>query len=219
MARRVVSIGKKLLDSQGYLSRTYPETVLNVSYDNIKRRFTMFEKAVHYVKLLPKLIGVFGYAYMHPSVSVYLKATAMAGIVYFFSPMDILPDIFTPVGLIDDLILALLIMQKFVIHIPNDVLQPILDKFGLSRKEILFNVEDAVKETYSAGNALVKAMQDGYDSIIDFYSKRRVLEARKLTNPSVNIPVSVLDEIDSEVCSNSCETIVTGDPLPEETSN
>src|SRR3990170_1538517 len=98
----------------------------------------MFEKALKHIKLLPKLIGVFGYAYAHPDVSLYLKSCAVAGIVYFFSPLDLIPDLFTPIGFVDDIILSLLIMQKFIQLIPYETLQPILSRFGVTRGELMF---------------------------------------------------------------------------------
>jgi uncharacterized membrane protein YkvA (DUF1232 family) len=174
---------------------------------------SMFDKAIQYVKLLPKLIGVFGYAYMHPAVSIYLKATAMAGIVYFFSPMDIIPDIFAPVGLIDDVILALLIMQKFILYIPDDVLQPILDKFGISKKEMLFNVEEAVKETYSASSKLYYAIHEGYDSIIEYYSKKRLDKAQEILESKIDVSVQHTDIKEDDTTSDSSDVSLTVEPV------
>jgi uncharacterized membrane protein YkvA (DUF1232 family) len=141
----------------------------------------MFEKALKHIKLLPKLIGVFGYAYAHPDVSIYLKSCAVAGIVYFFSPLDLIPDIFTPIGFVDDIILSLMIMQKFIQMIPADTMQPILSRFGITRSELMFDVEAAVKETYVAGHAIFSAIVEGFDAIIEYYSKKRSAELEKVT--------------------------------------
>jgi len=131
------------------------------------------EKALHYLTLLPKLIGIFGYAYVNPRVSMYLKISAIAGITYFFCPLDIVPDIFAPIGLLDDLILSLLIMQKFIHTIPAETLEPMMKRLGIKREELTFDVEDAAKEIYSSAAALWTAVQEGYDKIIEYYSEKK----------------------------------------------
>lgn len=133
----------------------------------------MLEKAFHYLKLLPKLIGLFGYAYFNPGVSTYLKVAAMAGIAYFFSPLDLVPDIFTPIGLLDDLILSLLIMQRFLSLIPKETLGPMMKKLNITHEDIVFSVEEASKEIYSAAKSLWVAVNEGYDKIIEYYGERK----------------------------------------------
>lgn len=133
----------------------------------------MLEKAFHYLKLLPKLVGLFGYAYFNPNVPLYLKASAVAGITYFFSPLDLIPDVFTPIGLLDDLILSLLIMQRFLALIPRDTLEPMMKRLGVTREEIEFSVEEAAKEIYSAAKSLWVAVNEGYDKIVEYYGERK----------------------------------------------
>ncbi len=133
----------------------------------------MLEKAFHYLKLLPKLVGLFGYAYFSPAVPLYLKAAAIAGITYFFSPLDLVPDIFTPIGLLDDLILSLLVMQRFIALIPRETLEPMMRKLGVTHEEIEFSVEEAAKEIYSAAKSLWVAVNEGYDKIVEYYGERR----------------------------------------------
>ena len=143
----------------------------------------MIGPAINYLVLLPKLIGTFAYAYVSPEVKTKYKVGALAGMVYFFSPIDLVPDFFTGIGLIDDLILALIIMQGFLLAIPEETLAPAFKKFGTSRRELSFDVEKAVVGICLTAKALYYAVSLAKDKIIDHYgrgSSPKLSEARKM---------------------------------------
>ena len=131
----------------------------------------MLKNALKYIEMLPKLVAVFFYAYLNPDVSLYLKACAVAGIVYFFSPLDIIPDLFTGIGLLDDLIVSLMIMQLFIDSVPDEILVPIMKRLGTNREEMCFDVSAAVKEVSLTAKALWTAITIARDKIIEYYGR------------------------------------------------
>ena len=140
----------------------------------------MFEQALKYLKLLPKLIGLFGYSYLNPDVSLYLKTSAIAGIIYFFSPLDIIPDFITGIGLLDDFILSLILIQMFLKKIPRPVLEPMMDRLGTTYDDLAFDVEDAVKVVYSTSRALWVGIEEATSKIVEYYGKRKEEAALRL---------------------------------------
>lgn len=137
----------------------------------------MIGQALSYLSLLPKLIGTFAYAYVHPNVSLKLKIGALAGIVYFFSPFDLIPDMFTGIGLVDDLILSLLLMQGFLTALPDEVLGPAFKKFGTSRAELSFDVEKALTVMFITAKSLYIMISVAQEKIVEYYGKKGKCEA------------------------------------------
>lgn len=103
-----------------------------------------------YLRSLPRLIRAFFLGMAHPGVSGWLKLYAIAGIVYFFSPLDIVPDVITGIGFVDDTIFALMIMQAFLRNLDQPLLKRLLD--GDPEETVFFNVREALtafRETFS----------------------------------------------------------------------
>lgn len=116
-----------------------------------------------YLRSLPRLIRAFVAGMAHPDVSPWMKLFATAGIVYFFSPLDIVPDFITGIGFVDDTIIALLIMQAFLRRIPQPLLERLL---GDAKDSVFFNVKDglaACQETFSG--IYIKVMER-YDALL-----------------------------------------------------
>ena len=102
-----------------------------------------------YLRSLPSLVRAFSLGMLHPKVSGWMKLYAISGIVYFFSPLDIVPDFITGVGFLDDAIYMLLIMQVFLRHIDREVLAAILG--GQAEDSVFFDVKeglDAFRQTF-----------------------------------------------------------------------
>lgn len=95
-----------------------------------------------YLRSLPQLIRAFSIALLHPRVSGWMKLYAISGIIYFFSPLDIVPDFITGVGFLDDAIYMLLVMQAFLRRTDREVLAEILG--GAAEKSVFFNVKDGL---------------------------------------------------------------------------
>ncbi|MEP0814979.1 MAG: DUF1232 domain-containing protein [bacterium] len=132
----------------------------------------MLEKAVKYVVLVPKLVVSFAYAMGSPEVGTFLKVAAAAGISYFFTPLDLVPDFFTGIGLLDDLIFALLIMQSFLAAVPSKVADPIFEKVGTNRDEMKFDVEAAVKDLSVAARVLWYAISAASEKLVEYFSRK-----------------------------------------------
>jgi uncharacterized membrane protein YkvA (DUF1232 family) len=117
-----------------------------------------------YLKSLPRLIRAFLVALVNPDVSPWMKMFAVSGIVYFFSPLDIIPDFITGIGFVDDVILMLLIMQAFLTRVPRPVLDRIL---GADAKEsVFFNVKDGLTACKATFSSVYDKVMDRFDALI-----------------------------------------------------
>jgi uncharacterized membrane protein YkvA (DUF1232 family) len=57
-------------------------------------------------------------------ISGWIKIIPLAGLIYLFSPIDLIPDITLPViGYLDDVLVIWLIMKLFVALCPNEVVR------------------------------------------------------------------------------------------------
>ncbi len=117
-----------------------------------------------YLRSLPRLIRAFVAGMAHPEVSPWMKIFATAGIVYFFSPLDIVPDFITGVGFIDDVIIMLLIMQAFLRRIPQPLLERILGSAGDS---VFFNVKDGLAACQNTFAEIYAKVMERYDSLLE----------------------------------------------------
>ncbi|OPX21210.1 MAG: hypothetical protein B1H03_07415 [Planctomycetales bacterium 4484_113] len=122
-----------------------------------------------YLKGLPQLIRAFFVGMFHPRVSAWMKLYALAGIVYFFSPLDIVPDFVTGVGFIDDAIFALLIMQAFLHRMPQAVLARILGTEDTDKSLVFFNVKEAANAFASFSGSLYSTISERFGDLIDKY--------------------------------------------------
>jgi uncharacterized membrane protein YkvA (DUF1232 family) len=117
-----------------------------------------------YLKSLPRLIRAFLAGMISPDVSPWMKVFAAAGIVYFFSPLDIIPDFITGIGYVDDAILMLLIMQAFLARVPQPVLERIL---GSDVKDsVFFNVKDGLAACKATFSSVYDKVMERFDAVI-----------------------------------------------------
>jgi len=140
-----------------------------------------------YIKALPKLIRAFVVAMASSEVSPLLKIYALSGLTYFFSPLDILPDIFTGIGLVDDTILALLIIQAFLAKLDKKLLMKILDTDETGLKEIFFNVKEGTEVTAKFFGELYSSVRKAFDEIVRIYEKEKAKEELEDKEPSAKI--------------------------------
>ncbi len=117
-----------------------------------------------YLKSLPKLVRAFILAMAHPKVSPWMKIFATAGIVYFFSPLDIIPDFITGIGYVDDAILMLLIMQAFLARVPRPVLERILGSGA--QDNVFFNVKDGIAACKATFSSVYDKVMERFDAVI-----------------------------------------------------
>jgi uncharacterized membrane protein YkvA (DUF1232 family) len=76
----------------------------------------------------------------------HLKAFAFCGLVYVFSPLDIMPDMFTGLGLLDDFIVMLIIMQSFMDFVPRAVMLEHCQRLGIGTDQVFISVPQTIRE-------------------------------------------------------------------------
>lgn len=79
-------------------------------------------------------------------VPLWYKASACCGLVYIFSPLDVVPDFITGIGLLDDIIVALLIMQAFLELAPKAVVEEHCARLNISPQRLFVDVPRTVQD-------------------------------------------------------------------------
>ena len=82
-----------------------------------------------------------------------LKLYAVSGLIYFFSPLDVVPHDFTGFGFVDDIIVALVIMQAMIEMSPSRVVDEHCERLGIDPQKVFMPVPviiaDAMEMFYS----------------------------------------------------------------------
>jgi uncharacterized membrane protein YkvA (DUF1232 family) len=79
-------------------------------------------------------------------VPLWYKASACCGLVYIFSPLDVVPDFITGIGLLDDIIIALLIMQAFLELAPQAVVEEHCARLHLDPRRLFIDIPRTVQD-------------------------------------------------------------------------
>jgi uncharacterized membrane protein YkvA (DUF1232 family) len=79
-------------------------------------------------------------------VPLWYKTSACCGLVYIFSPLDVVPDFITGIGLLDDIIVALLIMQAFLELAPQAVVEEHCAKLNIDPRRLFVDVPRTVQD-------------------------------------------------------------------------
>lgn len=93
----------------------------------------------HTVRLFLALMG-------DRRVSPWLKISAVSGFIYIFSPLDVVPDFITGIGLVDDIIVSLLIMQTFVELAPAAAVEAHCERLGIDVERVLVSAPRTVQD-------------------------------------------------------------------------
>lgn len=99
-------------------------------------------------------------------VSPLLKLQAWCGLVYIFSPLDIMPEMFTGIGLLDDIIVALIIMQAMLELAPRHVVDEHCARIGIRPEQIFISVPQTIREARSL-YAFVRTVGSGFRGVAD----------------------------------------------------
>ena len=106
----------------------------------------------------PKLDSLYGLLKLHHSarlffalyidrrVSPFLKLAAVSGMIYKFSPLDVEPDGITGVGLLDDIIVSLIIVQAFIEMSPDYVIDETCERLGIDRSRVFVDVPQTIDD-------------------------------------------------------------------------
>ncbi len=84
--------------------------------------------------------------YLDRRVSTWLKVAATGGVIYKFSPLDVEPDAITGIGLLDDIIVSLIIMQAFIELAPSKVIDEKCERFGIDRSKVFVDVPQTIQD-------------------------------------------------------------------------
>ena len=70
----------------------------------------------------PHFLRLYWRLFLDRRVPFYLKAILVSGVIYFLSPIDLIPEIFNPLlGFIDDFVVISLVMKGFIKLAPQAV--------------------------------------------------------------------------------------------------
>jgi uncharacterized membrane protein YkvA (DUF1232 family) len=92
---------------------------------------------------------VFLAAQLDRRVPLWLKVCAWSGMVYVFSPLDVMPELFTGIALLDDIIFSLIIMQSFLETIPPEVVEDHCARLGIKPEQVFISVPQTIREARS----------------------------------------------------------------------
>jgi len=105
------------------LERDYTFDDLKIDLVPILKRMPAYTRLVILLAKDPRITGV-------------NKAKLAAGLGYMFSPIDLVPGIIPVLGQLDDLLAALIALKSVLKSSPNEVVDPYLEKTGLSYEVI-----------------------------------------------------------------------------------
>ena len=79
---------------------------------------------IRFIWHLPQFIRLYWRLFCDGRVPFYLKSLLVAALIYFVSPIDLIPEIFNPLlGLSDDLAVLLLAFKYFMSGAPREVVE------------------------------------------------------------------------------------------------
>lgn len=87
-------------------------------------------------KSLPRIIKLFTRLLKDKRVPLSLKFLLAGGLLYFFAPLDINPDYIPFFGYLDDLAVFLLVLERFMLLAPKDLVKESLSNSQISEEEI-----------------------------------------------------------------------------------
>ncbi|MGD8997225.1 MAG: YkvA family protein [Anaerolineae bacterium] len=114
--------------------------------DSVKRwaqRRDMSEKRMGYLLVAPDLFVLLSRLALDGRVPVGTKAKVAAGIAYFVSPLDMVPDFLGPPGFLDDVVVAAWILHTVVGEL-NRLDPSILEDHWEGEEDVLQQVTDIV---------------------------------------------------------------------------
>lgn len=79
-------------------------------------------------------------------ISPLLKIQAWCGMIYFLSPIDVMPDFFTGVGMLDDIIMCLILLQSFVELVPRHIVAEKCGMLEIDIEKVFVSVPSTVRE-------------------------------------------------------------------------
>jgi uncharacterized membrane protein YkvA (DUF1232 family) len=94
---------------------------------------------------IPQMLRVFAALIRDNRVSVWLKIGVAAGALYVISPLDILPDAITGIGILDDILVGFLVLQGFIKMAPDAIVLEHCERLGISYDDIDIDLRGAMR--------------------------------------------------------------------------
>lgn len=107
--------------------------------DHWLARHRVPDTARDYLLLLPDLLALLERLLRDPRVSLSLKSQLLIVLVYVLSPIDLVPDILLPSGLVDDTVAMAFILSRFV-RIMGEAGESVLREYWEGRGEVLTHI-------------------------------------------------------------------------------
>lgn len=146
--------------SSGKANRFY-DRIRNQIRETVENRGAT-GKTAEFLLLAPDLFILLFRLFNDPRVSAKNKAFLGSGIAYFFLPLDFLPEaVLGPVGLIDDVILAVYILNRMLIDTDEEILAEHWSGDG--------NILTVIRRVLASAEKLVsKKIIDRFKGMVDF---------------------------------------------------
>ncbi len=97
------------------------------------------EKRLEYLLVAPDLFVLLSRLTLDERVPLGAKAKVAAGVAYFVTPLDMIPDFLGPPGYLDDVVVAAWILQSVVGEL-NRIDPAILEEHWEGEKDILYQI-------------------------------------------------------------------------------
>jgi len=97
----------------------------------------------NYLLLLPDLFALLERLLLDPRISLGLKGQLLAVLIYVVSPIDLVPDILLPSGLVDDTVAIAFVLSRFV-RMMGEAGEGVLQEHWEGRGEILAHIRQLV---------------------------------------------------------------------------
>jgi uncharacterized membrane protein YkvA (DUF1232 family) len=120
-------------------------------------------------------------------VPLWLKISAWSGMVYVFSPLDIMPELFTGIGILDDIIFSLIIMQSFLDLAPQEVVEEHCERLGIRPEQVFISVPQTIREArsiYAFVREFGTSFREGVDEAVQGPRRAAEQAAYATENPS-----------------------------------
>jgi uncharacterized membrane protein YkvA (DUF1232 family) len=113
---------------------------------------------------LPQMLRLFAALLPDPRVSLWLKIGVTAGAVYVLSPLDIIPDVITGIGIVDDILIAFLILQGFIGMAPQDVVDEHCARLGIKPEDVEIDLRSIVRNSVGILAPLIDMRQNANEA-------------------------------------------------------
>ncbi|NLG50291.1 MAG: DUF1232 domain-containing protein [Chloroflexi bacterium] len=115
-------------------TRFYTRTRARI--DNWLENHRVGDTIRNYLLLLPDFFALLERLLRDPRISLSLKGQFLAVLIYVLSPIDLIPDILLPSGLVDDTVAIAFILSRFV-RMMGEAGEDVLREHWEGRSEIL----------------------------------------------------------------------------------